>query len=248
MPSLAGRRVSLSALGQQCCQNLEILLCGLGATAGGLQTSAVNCLHWTATYMQGQEKLQFAVCLKFNVAKISMPTAETHLVPSHLTEGNVLHSCTVLLLHVTSNGDELQVSFTLPEGAKCEQGERTPGKPFQRSPRRVSPNKSHSRSVRHSNIPSCSQASCCSRVHSASVQPAMCNVMQQHARFQPGQVLHCCHYLIVICISYCPTAIVDVLFLPCSEVCMHAFEQAHLLQCSSTSKSGCANAVMQDSA
>lgn len=71
------------------------------------------------------------------------------LIPSHLTEGSVLHSCTALLLHVMSTGGEWQVSFTLPEGAKCEQGERTPGKPFQRSPRRVSPNKSHSRSVRH---------------------------------------------------------------------------------------------------
>ena len=74
MLSLAGRRVSLSALGQQCCQNLEILLCGRGVTAGGLQTSAVNCLHWTATYMQDQKKEQFAVCLKLYVAKISMPT------------------------------------------------------------------------------------------------------------------------------------------------------------------------------
>lgn len=39
------------------------------------------------------------------------------------------------------------MSFTLPEGAKCEQGDggRTPGKPFQRSPRKASPKKGHFR-------------------------------------------------------------------------------------------------------
>ncbi|DBB06560.1 TPA: hypothetical protein ACH3X1_012099 [Trebouxia sp. C0004] len=40
-----------------------------------------------------------------------------------------------------------RVSFTLPEGTKCEQGDRgrTPGKHFQRSPSKASPNKGHFR-------------------------------------------------------------------------------------------------------